>query len=89
MASMIQTLKATDCEQGRFYRTPTGRLVKITEMTENRKVCIEYWGKYGLGWQSMWLPSDAQLTPAPEFTAFPEPTVSEGVHFGVPEPEAA
>ncbi|NOZ02791.1 MAG: hypothetical protein GXP54_13010 [Deltaproteobacteria bacterium] len=83
-----RTLQAMDCEQGSFYRTPAGRLVRITQRAENSNVCIEYLGKYGLGWQTMWLPSDAPLVPAPEFSDFPEPD-QEDVHYGfqVPQPD--
>lgn len=88
MSAMHQTLSAMECEQGGFYRTPAGRLVKVTEQSQSKKVCIEFWGKYGLGWQTMWLPSDAPLTPEPGITDFPE-TTEEAMHYGIPEPEAA
>lgn len=72
-------------EPGHFYRTPRGRLVQVTEVPPHgRKVCIRYWGMYGLGWQSMWLPGDAPLIPAPDVTDFPDPRTAEDALLGVP-----
>jgi len=88
MAAMIQPVSAADAQEGHFYRTPGGRLVKVREFSKSRQVRIEYWGRYGLGWRTMWLPGDTTMTPAPEFTAFPEPEESESVLFGVTEPES-
>lgn len=74
---------AVRTEVGRFYRTPRGRLVQVTEVpTQGRKVRIRYWGMYGLGWQTMWLPADSPLIPAPEINAFPDPATAEDVLLG-------
>lgn len=70
-------------EVGCFYRTPRGRLVQVTQVaSQGRKVLIRYWGMYGLGWQTMWLPGDAPLIPAPDVIDFPDPTRDEHVLFG-------
>ncbi len=72
-------------EVGRFYRTPRGRLVQVTEVPpQGRKVRIRYWGMYGLGWQTMWLPGDSLLIPAPEVAAFPDPAIAEDLLLGGP-----
>lgn len=74
---------AERAEAGRFYRTPRGRLVQVTEAPpQGRKVRIRYWGMYGLGWQTMWLPGDALLIPAPEVTDFPDPARAEDLLLG-------
>lgn len=70
-------------ETGRFYRTPRGRLVQVTEV-QGRQVRIRYWGMYGLGWQTMWLPGDSPLIPAPEVAAFPDPATAEDLLLGGP-----
>lgn len=76
---------AVRTEAGRFYRTPRGRLVQVTEVPPHgRKVRIRYWGMYGLGWQTMWLPGDSLLIPAPEVHAFPDPATEEDVLLGGP-----
>ncbi len=75
---------AASTEPGRFYRTPRGRLVQVVDIaSQGRKVRIRYWGMYGLGWQTMWLPSDAPLIPAPEIREFPDPATAEDILLGM------
>lgn len=71
------TIPAIQAELGRFYRTSGGRLVLVTEKSSGSgRVRVRYKGLYGLGWQTMWLPAESPLVPAPEVSSFSENEIS-------------